>query len=864
MVSLVCVGYSTWLINNSDLDKSGSTSGTISAPTHKTEDDSAILKFSDKVKASDLATPNDENSYTADKLSAQLSYTENSSYPLNDNFDFYDEDYPKSDDSPKLLETNSGHKFSFENYSFDENNSTISSEIFYKLNYNYLSGDSLASSDTEIEKAIKLLPFVSAPPVGYTSQYKIYSSSTSKSNAYRMVVTRLQNSTTTTNYRRYRCVIFFKIKHNGSTYLTYNYSDLSSHGWNADTTDDYPSITDKTDFTSLPTSKKSTIGIKPTITFTSKTYTPTINLCDTSFSGNSGYDPYYEIIDTTKVNSDFDDSYCKQYVKDFMSTNVTKSSTTTICEDDDIITDTDKDSSGNLILGIDTSRFPYIKTVLARTKIKSSNYWTYRNYRIFHFVYSKFTNKLIVINNGSYNCNRNNFYNSYPTVSLRSPDETSNSSSIARNTYSETTIRVSLTYDYNTKYNGSTTNVTEYLVQKMTPNSTIARRVVKDKTQDDFDDESIYSYIRTTQGYGKDGSGYETEILYKYNDVKNYVSNIDSFPYIKFALSRRKYTNSSTGVITYRNFYLIVITWQQSYSGGSYDVNFASYGSDYQSYKDYWITYTIANEGTSSANSIVSDSNEFTDPSKLYVTRKFYNGVSATALSSNSFEWYFLGYDSNMYTKTINQTEAEEEAEKNEIIYNNMNKYSIYYGVDFDRPHYFTCYQKAGNYYYSYSYFKKGENSGTTATEANDVQLKLTNSNGTSYLNAKYNAYVYNSSGIALTTSIMSTKYKLDSYEIYQPCRKETAFVIFHFKNSSTNDVMSYAVNIGTGGETKTYFSDFLDTNKLEYLDFIFTIKFRPKTTYAKQNAETLLKSYNFNFSIVRKDRLVHSNGVES
>jgi hypothetical protein len=858
IVGLFGIGYATWMFADFS-NKYGSTSDDVSvAPTTEGATNYTV-SFPATVSSSSLAPANSSNTYNLDLLQAKLSYTENSSHPLNDNFQLYDAKDPIGENSPSLTETESGRTFQMENNYLDSINSNFSSTIFYGINYSQPVTDDMSGMDAAIKNKLDANPLISAPRNGYSSEYKIYSISDTgqTKNVYRVAVSRDNKTTETGKRLRYRLWVFFRVSDKGSTYLAYRYANLSAFAWSngSDTTLDFPTIEDQNKYTA-PSSKYTTSYASLKYTFSKtdsdieRTGTSNIYLYDGDFSSYAGQNPHYDLADYSKTSSDFDDTTCKNYVKQWMSDNVIKTSTTMSCGDDDVISDTDlsEDGTSNK-LGMDAGRYPFMKTVLARYELTSGGNTQYLGYRVFYFFYLAESGKLRVINNGTAYGTSTNYNAALPTVYLYSIDDDS-PSSLSRNSYSMSYIRAMLTYDRQSTVGGTSKSVSENLVTRFDDHRFIYTRVDTLSTQDDFNAESIISARKSSNVAGfVDGSSYTAEILSDYDEVSKYVTNIADFPYLKFILTRLHYSDG-----TYGNFGITVALNRFNGTNGAIDQVLYTTPSGVGNLKrDYWQTWTIHKTDAESNPSLISG---FNDPSILRMTATYYTSVSGETSASKDISISFTGNDSNSNNKYV--TSSDETAEqKAQMGLHLNNTYTIYNDIDLTKPHSFSYYIQNGNYCFTNRFFVSGHSSSLSAIEYTYKAGFSTS------ISPKYGSYTSTSRDV-LSTASLPTTFVYQGYRLYQMSKTEYFYVIHTFKNSSTGEERSYAFPLSnTGAVPKTYFKTFLDENKSSSLSFVYKVHFIAKTQYAKANAASLLKGYNFVFSLSRSEESVVTDATK-
>ena len=699
---------------------------------------------------------------------------------------------------------------------------------------------------------------------------------------------------------KYRVYIFYYALQDGSNVLTY-YTN-GTYYQSSDTTKGWPTISVTSDDMHTDTTSRSSVAFidsSSDATLGSSTITYYFN--DTNWSTNAGQDPYIEMMDTSKTPDDFGnrgsavDAICRSWILDFMES-LNSSSTYTCDIDTDIISDTDtyKDlddssSSDDLILGMDTSRYPFAKTYFARMTYKSSSTATpqYRYYRVFHFVYIRSSGKLKVMH-----CNANigvgtgtNYSDTYPQIYITSVDESSNASVYNRyqsGTTSSSYFRIKLTYYTKSSASATsdTTNTNTSYYAKLLDKDTYVYKLDTDVTQDDFDDDVIYSYMKgsaqpDSTASSSDSSYYTTDILYKYDDVKQYVSGIDNYPYVKFVLTRRYYPNQTS--YSYQYYYLYGIVKRYSSANGQLSYGYLSVNLSTNCKSSSWPTYTLYKEGEaySGASGVSASNNQdyIKNSSVIYVGREYYATDAATSTSTSNTTLTLAGNDTYAYADTIPydsdleselsstysmdssdykalvNTEEEEKAETDNFNRHFSNTYSVYYGVDESRDNDFSYYiDSSGNYYFTWLYYRNA----WYGSSSSSPTVATTQGKFYAYQNPLYGGYQYYASGTALTTSDLNPdEWEYQGYELDQPMQTLNPMVRYVFENNDTGEVRKYVFTLG-GGQAKTYFDTTMSNTALttsEY-DLVYRVTFRARTEYASTHMEELLKGYNFKFSV--------------
>ncbi len=869
---LITVGFSAWLVS-SDTDvtygETDSNTMTASLSNYGTE---GTLNFDTTVNTSEFENVSTANSYDNVKVEAKLTYTDNSSHPLKDNFEFFDSDNPYGGSSPTLKETNTGVEFNMENHYVSSTDSTVSSWINYQECYNAVSTSS--PSDSEIEAKVNEFVYVTAPPSGYTSEYYIYPTSevTSQSSSrYRFVATRLASSSSSGYYKNYRIHIFYYTTQNGSDVLTY-YSNGTKYQ-TSNTTKDWPTLTVSSESLSSTTTSSSTVRFTNSNSVFSGTLSYTLR--DTYWQNSSGQDPYIEVLDTSRDSSDFGDgvdTVCRDWIYDYMKTKVNTSSSYTCDKTTDIISDTDTDDDGNLILGMDTSRYPFMKTYFARLQYNSVQY---RYYRVFHFVYVKGSTKLKVMHaNANLGVSSGTNYSStYPTVYINSVDESSNTSNYNRYQYGTTNtsaFRTVLTYYTKSSSTASDTSATNTSYARLLDSDVNTFILDTSVTQDDFDDYQIYDYMKNVTM--PDASTYTTELIVDYDTVSQYVTGIDNYPYVKFVMGRRYYTSTST----YQNYYLYAVVKRYSSANGQLIYGYTSCNLGTSCKSSNWPTYTLYAEGSGYSSSLPSVINGETytgDRSIIYLTRYYEATTGASTKNSNANinlagdsngNAETVSYDSTLESELVSAgtmtsaeyqaltyTDAEEEAETDNFEKHFSNTAYLYRSLDESKENNFRCYIQSGNYYFAWTYYTKGY-----MNSANSTPVVETGRQGLflDYQDPYYDGYLYSSSGTALTTSTLDPDtYEYQGYEIVKPRQSEKLGVKFIFQNKTdSTDVKKYYIDLSdnSGSNPKTYFKTLMSGYTGSQYHFKYTLNVKAKNDTAAANMEEWLKDYNFQFTV--------------
>ncbi len=752
----------------------------------------------------------------------------------------------------------------------------------------------MTDSDSNLIQKIKNLYYVSAPPEGYSSEYKIYSTSDTgqSSSNYRIVMTRLKSNTSDNTYKNYRLHVFFHAMHEGEKYMTY-YAPQSSYivskYQTSDYTYDWPTLTVSESITTGTTSTRSSVAVTDSGGNVLGSSAITLYLNDTWTGSFPNY--YADIYDTSRTADDFGeresvvDTVCRNWISDYMSTISTD--TNYSCDiDTDIISDTDTyedldasaENANELILDMDTDRYPWVKTYFARLVYqRSATNPGYRYYRVFHFVYVKGSDKLKVLHsNGNIGVSTaNNYLNEYPTIYMRSVDETSNAStfyvSSNDNNHNNSTpyLRATLYYSTITSTSSSATATSASAVSssQFRDKSYHQYRMDTTRTQADFDDDDIYHYFKEYLLPDSEGS-YETEILVDYDQVDDYVSGMENYPYVKFVLTRRKET---AGTYSTYKLYAVYRRFNCSNGQSAYVYNTTT-NATVSSTDDDWPVYTLYAEGeTYSGGTSVSTMNGdtyFGDRSMLYLTMSYYATTEAITQTTSNTYIAFLNYAGYMETMVYDSTVAnnftgselttynkivnsEEEAAKERDYYERhmASNYTVYYGVDESKDNDFSWYiDSSGNYYFTWLYYRNAwYGSSSASPTAATTQGKFY-----TYQNPLYGGYQYSSSQTALTTSNLSPdEWEYQGYELDQPMQTLNPLVRYVFKNKSTDEVRKYVFTLG-GGQAKTYFGTTMSSTAgmIKEYDLTYRVTFRARTDYASTHMEELLKGYNFKFSI--------------
>lgn len=846
-IAVMASGFSSWAIANTAADTWNSGSGNLQGPdVDSTGNDGYTLRMNKRMAVSDLLPQKTEDSYTNELLNAKLTWNENRGYPLEENFDFYDINDPLGENSPKLYEHNSGREFSFENYYVKENKPLFASKIFYSPNYTVL--DTSPISDSEVENAVKKLPYVSAPPEGYTSEYKIYSSSEAGGThaCYRVVFTRLRSSTDATKYKKYRTHLFYRVKDEGKSHLTYT---LSTVFQNTDVTYDYPTV--KKTAETINSEKTSNKSVNINVKFSGEANDRVLNnisLCDFSYNDDAGKNPYYNSIDYDKINSDFDDIRCKAYVKEYMDNVVQALGSNYSCSlEEDIRSDTDVDQEGKSVLGIDTARYPFVKTVFARVQKKIGANISYRNYRVFFFYYYKESALLRVAHNNSFVQNRENYENVFPQIYLRSMDDTTNASTFGKYmSYNRHRLVATLENQYRSGLNGNVATVKENLWTAFANGDLFLSQINKNFDPSFFLGPNLERYFRSLNAY-KDTANEHFEFVTDENEIKKYVSNMDAFPYIRFVMARKRRL-SDNKCYNFTLFLIIELINANSndYYSASYkalNLNPANHYYD----GDYWPSYKIHLE-TDEDPSLIYD--DFFHQSILKLTRTYrnMNNVEQTSTVSTVLN---AGYDYNQGSSTVDEDPREKEYYK----YHLEQNYRLCDTIDLSRDY---CFEhtveknEAGllTHYFYIQYFRKYAGTKYVYNNLGKTDFKFNASE-----NLLYGGYEHTSSGSSvLTSETLPSSYKYKGYQLIQPDHRQPLRVRFNFEDEGTGDLFNCVYNIDAGAMKKQYFADVFTPVTSDYYYFTYTVKFRPKTDYAKRNAEHLLRTYNFKFELSRDE----------
>ncbi len=896
--SILTVGFSSFVLTgetsdsatNADQDIYGSKDGSVSADLTNANTE-MTLNFEDSLDVDDI-TPTATNSYYNELFEAKLDYTDSEDHPLADNYELYDPDQPFSaggGSNPELTETNSGKQFNLENHYLNESQSTFSSWMFAQPSYTAVSATDMSSADSEIAAKINCMPWYTAPPSGYTSEYYIYTasetgqSSYNASSYYRIGATRLVlTSDDTVTYSKYRFYLFFYAMHEEETYLTYYWNGNTYSGYVEDT--GWPTVTVSS--SSIVTGTKATrySVVFKVATSSSGTSSVTCYTDDKYFAGdtNAGRDPYIDLIDTSKKNEDFNDTLCRQYVYKFMTSLTT--STAYSCDiNSDIYSDTDG-------LIEDTSRWPFTKTYFARLTYTSGTTVRYRYYRVFNFVYIKGTGKIKMMHSntnigiGTGNC----YCGDYPTLYINSIDESNtNIASVFNrycyNTTSSSAFKYVLTYYTQTTSGGTIGTATASAYAKLLDTDTKPYRLDTSLTQDDFDDDQIYSYLKANNTYGKDGGEtYTTELIVDYDEVSKYVSGMENYPFVKFAISRRLLSSSSKH---YCHYLFMIYKRYSSTNGQNTFVYTGNYISTDEAVAtdeadDYWPTYTLYAPGVNNSN--IDDSGYAAEASVIYYQRTYYssaanitnktlttNTTNRTLVTNDTYAFAdTLAYDadiestmtsletedkmSNAEYAAVTNTEEEEAAETDNYNRHFSNTYSLYWEVDESRDYNFTYYiDNDGYYYFTWTYYRKAylDKATPTPIKADNQGLFY------SYQNPLYDGYQYYASGTALTTDDLDPDvYEYQGYELTQQQQQFSPGVRYIFQNKNdSSDVKKYYFDIAsssTTAKTYTYLTTLTSANKADRLHFVYTVHIKAKTEEAATNIEDWLKEYNFKFSI--------------
>lgn len=846
LISIISMGFSSFLIVNDEV-RSEYDNGLINAGDNSNKINNINLNFNRQYKKSDLINENikntENNSHQSARLVASLKIDNNntnSDYSGNiaDYFEVYDSANPASDNSPNMINRETGENIYFENHrlSFDgerNENLLIESSNYYQPTYDLVDISNSNFDQSEIDRQMNIVKLLIDPMNDYdveiqklTLEKKDSNTSTYDPNNHFLVVYGSRTTRDGTNFE-YRYHWFYHIK-NSDEIRRVDSSYNTSATQTSNSTERPKILINRIDSNNQQVNGRYNSRSVSYSTSFNTSSNLSIVLDQKRSNNNAGYDTYYDVIDLDKTIEDFL-PYKEQMLNYINSLSFVKTPTinNSISE---MLSQDDADSNINNI-------FPWFYIIGQRYKVSSGSAIYYRNYHYFIFYYNKLNDSLCVTYVDSGHLIGNYTSSNWPKIYTLSNNVetlvtdggniTSSSSIVPNSRFNRDYLRIGIDYFNNTK-NAVTTSPIYF-------DGDYFNNINKSVNQDDFNADILENYLLKSDS-DHNNPGANTVVEFK--EIQS-----EYFPFLKIMLSRRR---------TSENKYYY------------YKVNFFYYYTGDNSSNNNQIRLTKSSTILSSVNDATSNDQWFDIQLHSEDDEVKPSYISESYHDQSSFILYDISYydknnqlknssvQVNLITNTCGHKDynfflSESEMEFNNSIDNFINSYNIFNTFDDSRKNYFTYQiEDDGAYNFSGYYFRKNIASATRFSGKYSFSYNLYNclySSGSTSADNKTAFYANN---------FLDNTYDLVSSTVSTISQKEYSRVKYVFSNGTQQQELNLQL-ISQGYKSKFYSKRLFDKINSNNITFDYSLTLKPKSTEIEKNAREILNAFDFTFSIEMK-----------